>query len=134
VIPLIVGPVAELLNNILNRVLPDDPELKAKVELELAKADWSVVQAQLQVNAAEARHESIFVAGWRPFVGWVCGSAFAWTFVAQPMIAFGISAYSGKLPELPVLDTATMMQVLLGMLGLGGLRTFEKFQSANKRR
>lgn len=131
-----VGPVADLLKGILDRVLPvkmSESE-RAQLEAELARADWQVVLAQLAVNTEEAKSESVFVSGWRPFVGWVCGSAFAWTFVCQPMLAFAISAYSGVLPALPVLDTGTMMSVLLGMLGLGGLRTFEKFNDANKRR
>lgn len=133
---LAVGPVAELLKGILDRVLPQKMSEadKAKLEAELAAVDWQMLLAQIGVNAEEAKSESIFVAGWRPFVGWVCGSAFAWTFVIQPMVALVIGAYSGDLPPLPNLDTGTIMSVLLGMLGLGTLRTFEKRFDVNKNR
>lgn len=137
-IPMIeaAGQVAGLIAGVLDRVLPKKmtEAERAAVELELMKVDWQSTLGQLEINKIEAAHESIFVAGWRPFVGWVCGSAFAWTFVAQPMIAFAVCVYTGELPKLPVLDTGAIMSVLLGMLGLGGLRTFEKYQGANKRR
>lgn len=132
-IPLLIGPVADLLGKVLDRVVPD-PALRAQMELELAKADWSVVQAQLQVNEAEARSESAFVAGWRPFIGWVCGASLAWNFVCLPLLSFTLVASGVQLPPLPELAVDTLMPVLLGMLGLGGLRTFEKVQGANKRR
>jgi len=133
VFPLLIGPVADLLGKVLDRVIPD-PALRAQAELELAKADWSVVQAQLAVNAEEAKSESIFVSGWRPFVGWVCGASLAWNFVALPLLNFALVAAGVHLPPLPALAVDTLMPVLLGMLGLGGLRTFEKIQGANKRR
>jgi len=133
VLPLLLGPVADLLGKVLDRVIPD-PALRAQAELEVAKADWSVVQAQLAVNAEEAKSESVFVAGWRPFVGWTCGAALAWNFVALPLLAFSLTAAGVHLPPLPELAVDTLMPVLLGMLGLGGMRTFEKVQGANKRR
>lgn len=101
--------------------------------LELAEAGKL---EQLRVNASEAQHESIFVAGWRPWVGWVCGMALAYHFIGQPVIVFSVSMLApDNLPaELPVLDMEPMMTVLLGMLGMAGLRTFEKTKGVNKNR
>ncbi|MGH8899503.1 MAG: 3TM-type holin [Egibacteraceae bacterium] len=132
-IPLLVGPVAALIDTVVKRVIPD-PEIQARLTLELAKADWSIVQAQLSVNAEEAKHESVFVAGWRPFIGWVCGASLAWNFVALPLVTFAAGASGAALPPLPELAVDTLMPVLLGMLGLGGLRTYEKVTGSNKRR
>ena len=91
-----------------------------------------LAKGQLEINKAEASHRSIFVAGWRPFVGWTCGVALAWHFVLAPFIIFG-SAYAGvPLPELPQFDMSSLLTVLMGMLGLGGLRSFEKVKGLTK--
>lgn len=133
---LFIGPVADLLNGILRRVLPEkmSEAERASLEIELAKVDWQATLGQLAVNEAEARAESVFVSGWRPFIGWVCGSALAWSFVAGPLLTWCLAAAGAEAPPLPELDSGALMPVLLGMLGLGGLRTFEKVQGANKRR
>lgn len=107
-------------------------EEKQQFRLQVMQLAQSVDVAQMEVNKQEAKHDSVFVAGWRPFIGWVCGSAFAWTFVAQPVVntlAFYYFAKTGNqidLSGLPTLDLTTMLPVLMGMLGLGGLRTYEK--------
>ena len=67
----------------------------------------------------------MFVAGWRPFIGWTCGAALAYTYVVQPLLIF-ILAQSGYLVEMPALDIAGLMPVLMGILGLGGMRSYEK--------
>ena len=123
------------VTNVIGRFLPEDKEAKAKAEREieqqltthLAKIDL----AQLDINNTEAAHRSIFVAGWRPFIGWTCGVALAWTYVMTPILNF-ILAQTGHLMELPAMDMSQMMPVLMGMLGLGGLRTFEKFKKVSK--
>ena len=124
-----------IIGDVLGRFLPEDKEARAKAEREieqqlsihLAKIDI----AQLEINKAEAAHRSIFVAGWRPFIGWTCGLALAWTYVGVPIAQF-ILAQTGHLIDLPALDMSQMMPVLMGMLGLGGLRTFEKFKGVSK--
>ena len=123
------------VTDIVGRFLPEDKEAKAKAEREiekqlathLAKIDI----AQLDINKQEAAHRSIFVAGWRPFIGWTCGIALADTYVLQPILVFGL-AQSGYLVDLPKMQLGEMMPVLMGMLGLGGLRTFEKFKGVSK--
>jgi len=89
-------------------------------------------QAQNAVNAIEARHKSIFVAGWRPFVGWVCGIALCYQFVLLPIINWIVTLRMDVPIYAPVLDTSELYTVLLGMLGLGGLRTYEKFKGVSK--
>jgi hypothetical protein len=88
--------------------------------------------AQVSVNQAEAQHRSTFVAGWRPFIGWVCGIALAYHFVLSPIIVFGIAISGVTVPELPSFDMNSLMTVLMGMLGLGGLRTYEKSRGLTK--
>ena len=134
-------PIAALLpsllpvvGDVLDRFFPNKEEkekaareIEAKLAEHLAKIDL----AQLEVNKQEAAHRSIFIAGWRPFVGWTCGLALFYTYVAQPIAMF-VMAQTGALVQLPHLDLSTMMPVLLGMLGLGGLRTYEKFKGVTK--
>lgn len=91
-------------------------ELHAHVEL---------LKAQAEVNAKEAQHKSIFVAGWRPFVGWVCGFSLLYAAMLYPFMQF-IAVLTGFSGQFPSLDTDTTMQILLGMLGLGVYRTYEK--------
>ena len=123
-----------VVGDVLDRFFPNKEEkeraareIEAKLAEHLAKIDI----AQIEVIKQEAAHRSLFVAGWRPFVGWTCGLALFYTYVAQPMAMF-IMAQTGDLVQLPQLDLSTMMPVLLGMLGLGGLRTYEKFKGVSK--
>ena len=95
-----------------------DKEEKAQLIQEINKA-------QIEVNKVEAGSTNLFVSGWRPSVGWVCSIALCYHFVLQPLLMFVLSAI-GKPMELPVFDMTTLTTVLMGMLGLGGLRTYEK--------
>ena len=133
-----IGLLSAVLPSVMEvagRFLPEDKEKRAAAEREieaqltthLAKIDL----AQLDINKTEAAHRSIFVAGWRPFIGWSCGVALAWNYIAQPVLIFTL-AQTGNLVELPALDMSQMMPVLMGMLGLGGLRTFEKYKAVSK--
>jgi holin (3TMs family) len=123
---------SNLLSGILKRVFPEkvseETALKLNQELSLAllNGELQPVLAQLAVNAKEAEHDSVFVAGWRPFVGWVCGGAFAYTFILQPFMVFTTVLFKWQAPPLPVLDMMPMLTVLGGMLGLGAMRSYEK--------
>lgn len=131
----LISALLPTVTDVVGRFLPEDKEARAKAEREiekqlaihLAKIDL----AQLDINKQEAAHRSIFVAGWRPFIGWSCGIALAWTYVGVPILQF-ILAQTGHLIDLPALDMSQMMPVLMGLLGLGGLRTFEKFKKVSK--
>jgi len=121
-----------LLGTIFDKIFPD-AESANKAKLELLKMESEGAFRQLEVNKTEAANSSVFVAGWRPFIGWVCGVIFAYTFLLQPLAIFAM-AYLGKpIPELPALDSSEVMTVLLGMLGLGGLRTIEKVKGVHKK-
>lgn len=124
-----------LIGDVLDKVLPDataaaDAKLKM-VELvqrgELAQldAETRLAVGQMEVNKAEASNPSVFVSGWRPFIGWICGLAFGYKFVFGPVAAFILTAY-GNPTVVPPLEFGEMLPVLLGMLGIAGLRSFEK--------
>jgi hypothetical protein len=115
---------------ILDKFIPDPAE-KAKAEGELRGALLAWDQMQASVNVEEAKSSSIFVAGWRPFVGWTCGASFALNVVVLPLLNFVIVANGGQAVVIPM-DTNLIMSTLFGMLGLGGLRTFEKIKGVAK--
>jgi hypothetical protein len=102
-------------------------EMQQTGELAQLAADTDLAKGQLAVNQVEAGSDSLFVAGWRPFIGWTCGAAFAYKFVLAPFIVLGLTA-AGHPISLPVLDFTEMSTILLGMLGLGGMRTIEKIK------
>jgi len=120
----LVGPVTGLLDKFI-----EDKDQKNALAHEIAtlaeKQAHEAAMAQVAVNQAEAKHRSIFVAGWRPFVGWICAVALGWHFVLAPLVLF-IANAAGVFVEIPQFDMDSLMTVLLGMLGLGGLRTYEK--------
>jgi len=123
------------VSGILDKFI-EDKDQKAKLAHEIAtmaeKQAHEAAMAQVEVNKAEAGHRSIFVAGWRPFVGWVCAIALAYHFVIQPLLVFGLAAANVPPLALPSFDMDSLLTVLLGILGLGGLRTFEKHQKISK--
>lgn len=123
--PIIISSILSIISSVVGGVTE---EQKAKIALELQANDQitRMAEAQLKVNAAEAASNSIFVAGWRPFIGWVCGCAFAWVYLLQPMITYFCVVSGHPVPSLPNLGMTDMMPVLMGMLGLGGFRTYEK--------
>ena len=99
-------------------------ELQQKGDIEELRLFMQELNGQLEINKMEASHDSIFVAGWRPFIGWVCGSALAYNFVVSPILDIWL--------EVPKMDMTQLMPVLLGMLGLGGMRTFEKLKGVTR--
>lgn len=127
----LIGPVSTLLD----KFIPDAGE-KARLAHEIAtmaeKQAHELALAQIEVNKLEAASGSIFKGGWRPFIGWTCGVAFAYHFVLQPLMIFVAIAAGVQLPELPEFDMMSLMTVLGGLLGLGGLRTFEKYKGVSK--
>jgi len=127
----LIGPVTGLLD----KFIPDADE-KARIAHELAtmgeKHAQELALAQIEVNKAEAASGSIFKGGWRPAVGWVCASAFAYHFVLQPILLFVVALTGTQLPTLPEFDMGTLLPVLGGMLGIGGLRTYEKQKRLTK--
>lgn len=123
--------LGDTLDTVIDRVVPDvNLRKEAKIELEKALIDTAnaALLAQLEVNKTEAQHASVFVAGWRPAVGWICASAFGYNFIIHPLLGYVLPLAFGPQELPPAVDVGPMLTVLLGMLGLGGLRTFEKTQ------
>lgn len=131
-----LGGVFDFAGKIIDKLFPD-PAQKAQAQLELLKmqqsgelaklaAETDIAKAQIAVNQEEAKSSSLFIAGGRPFILWVCGVAFAYATIGEPIARFIASVifhYSGAYP---VIDTMLTLQILFGLLGLGGMRTFEK--------
>ena len=128
-----MGLLSTLVGPVLDKALdfiPNPAEKQRKkleMEQELLQAVSTANLAQLRVNEAEAAHKSLFVAGWRPFIGWTCGIGIAWNFIAQPLLGWAVIIWYPNM-EFPVLDTGPLFGLVTAMLGLGGLRTFEKFK------
>ena len=127
----LIGPVTGLLDKFI-----EDKDQKAKLAHDLAtmaeRHAQELAKGQLEINKQEAAHRSLFVAGWRPFVGWTCGVALAYHFVVAPLVLFATAWFGAEIPELPTFDMEALLTVLMGMLGLGGLRTFEKYKGITK--
>ena len=131
--PMILAPLLEVGKTLLDRFIPD-PEAKRAAEAEFLKMamDGELKQtiAQLEINAREAAHPSVFVAGWRPFFGWAGGAGFVYATILQPLLAW--AAVIKGWPAPPSLNLDLLWVVVTGMLGIGGLRTFEKTKNVTK--
>ena len=127
----LIGPVSGLLDKVI-----EDKDQKAALAHEIATMSERHAQeamlAQLEINKAEAASGSLFKGGWRPAVGWVCAIAFAYHFILKDLIVFAVSVAGVEIPELPEFDMGTLLTVLGGMLGIGGLRTYEKQKGLTK--
>ena len=132
----------EIGKTVINKIWPDPvaqaqelrklEELKQTGDLAQLNAHVQLMLGQLKVNEAEAQHKSIFVAGWRPFIGWVGGLALAWQFILYPMMiwVWKILQVKGLIPDgvvpPPVLDTSALFTIITGMLGIGAMRSYDK--------
>ena len=127
----LIGPATKLLGKFI-----EDKDTKNKLAHELAtmaeRHAQELAKSQIEVNKAEAQSRHWFVASWRPFIGWTCGIALMWLFVLSQFILFFATMFGFSLPALPEFDMGSLMTVLMGMLGLGGLRTFEKYKGMTK--
>ena len=129
-----LDPITAILNvgnTLIDRLIPDKSAAAAAktqlVQMQMA-GELDQMKGQLSVDQAEAGSTSTFVAGWRPFVGWACGAAFVYVYIFQPLCQFLLVAFKVNfdLGKMPSLDIADMMPVLLGMLGLGAMRSYDK--------
>jgi hypothetical protein len=127
-----LGAVLGIVGQVLDRVIPD-PQKKAEAALELMKmqqsGDLQTMAGQLEVNKVEAASPKTLVAGWRPACGWVCVGGLAYSVVLAPL-AGAISVFLGHPVVMPTLDVSLLSTLLIGMLGLGGMRTVEKLNGA----
>lgn len=120
-----VGSIIESVGKVAGDLITTDKE-KMQLELESRKLDQALDLAQIEVNKVEAASSSLFTSGWRPYIGWGCGTAFLYSALFEPMLRFisqVVFDYKGAFPQL---DTNMTMQVLFGMLGMAGMRAWEK--------
>jgi roadblock/LC7 domain-containing protein len=129
VIPIVTA-LLPALGTLIDRLIPDRAaaeRAKAEMEQQLVTAANAAAMAQVEVNKVEAAHSSVFVAGWRPSIGWVCAAGLAWAFVLAPIASWALVVLGIK-AELPAIHTDYLLELVLAMLGIGGLRTYEKLR------
>lgn len=139
--PIIASGVFSVATKLVDRLFPDKQakdeaklklvELQMSGELQAMANDTELAKAQMEVNKKEAVHENLFVAGWRPAVGWTCTTGLAYQFILHPFLSW--AAVMNEVPIPPDIDMGALMTLLAGMLGLGGLRTYEKFKGVQGR-
>jgi len=129
-IPTLVTTLLPLLGGVIDKVIPDRAAAeKAKLEMQakLLEAATTGALAQIKVNETEAGHRSVFVAGWRPAIGWICAAALAYSYMIVPLVGFSLTLMGKPVPRWPVLD-GNLWELMFGMLGLGALRSYDKSQ------
>lgn len=126
----LIAALLPILGGIIDKVIPDSAaadKAKLEMQMEVIKQANEGLLAQIDLNKTEAATGNVFVGGWRPFIGWVCGAALAFQFVAGPLIEWAAAATGHAVPPLPKLDDM-LWELVLAMLGIGGLRTVEKIK------
>lgn len=132
--PLLISGIMKIAGEIFDRVIPDKAGAeKAKLELlqQAQTQEFTAAMEQIRVNLAEAQHASIFVAGWRPFIGWVCGAGLAWHFIGHDVLAWFV-AWRKVDMVLPKIQAENLMELTLAMLGMAGLRSWEKWKNVSR--
>ena len=142
--PLLLSGLFDLGKGLIDRLFPD-PAAKAAAQLELLRmeqtgalaqlaAETDLAKLQIQTNIEEAKSTNWFVAGWRPGIGWVCGAGLAYAALIEPFARFAAKVWFGYTGDFPVIDTDLTLQILMGMLGLGAMRSIEKVKGAEGKR
>ena len=141
--PLVISGLFSAAQSLIERFFPD-PAQKAAAALELARmqqngelaqlaAETDLAKLQIQTNIEEAKSTNWWVAGWRPAIGWVCGAGLAYAALVEPFARFAAKVWFGYTGNFPVIDTDLTMQILMGMLGLGAMRSVEKVKRGQGR-
>jgi hypothetical protein len=126
-----IGGIFETVGNVADDLFTSDEE-RAKAELDAYKAESERMGGQVEINKIEAANSNVWVSGARPFIMWVCGAAFAYATVVEPVLRFAAKVWFGYAGDFPVIDTDLTMQVLFGILGLGVMRSFDKKAGTSK--
>lgn len=121
----VVGGLIGTVGKVADDLFTSDEE-RMRAELDSYNAETGRLQGQVDINKIEAAHTSLLVAGWRPFIGWICGIAFAYAAIFEPMMRFVSAVLFGYSGDFPAIDTMLTMQILFGILGLGAMRSFDK--------
>ena len=142
--PLLLSGLFDLGKGLIDRLFPD-PAAKAAAQLELLRmeqtgalaqlaAETDLAKLQIQTNIEEAKSTNWWVAGWRPAIGWVCGAGLAYAALVEPFARFAAKVWFGYTGDFPVIDTDLTLQILMGILGLGAMRSVEKVKGAEGKR
>jgi len=130
----ILGTILGTVGSVLEKIIPDKnkrAEAQEALEIALQSNEFQLALEQIKVNAIEAQSENIFKSGWRPFIGWTCGSAFSLHFVIFPILNWFLVLFGTEAINIPF-DMQSLMYALGGLLGLGGMRTYEKTKGIGK--
>ena len=142
--PLLISGLFSAAQSLISRFFPD-PEKQAEAqrallqmqqngELALLASETDLAKLQIQVNVEEAKSTNWFVAGWRPGIGWVCGAGLAYASLIEPFARFTAKVWFGYTGEFPVISTDLTLQILMGMLGRGAMRSVETIKSSESNR
>ncbi len=129
-----IGQVAKDLREAITGKSIVDPNKAAEYQEKLVEVEKQIILAQSEINKIEASSTSVFIAGWRPFVGWICGFSLGWEFLFGPIGVWISNLIWGNPVEVPKIDSSLMIQLLIAMLGLGAFRTYEKVNNAENKR
>lgn len=138
-----LGSVFDFVGKVVDKIFPDKTKAE-EVKLEMLRLqqagalkeielEYNIMLEQIKVSVEEAKSSRLFVSGWRPFVGWVCGGAFAYNYILMPFIVWAAAWASGTAPVMPELDMGELTTLLFGMLGLGAMRSFDKVKKVESR-
>ncbi len=121
--------VGTLATSIRSAITGDiSPEKKAELESLTLTLTAAAAEAQAKINLAESTHPSIFVSGWRPFIGWTCGFGIAWKYIVEPTVSWALVITQSTITTLPKIDTSELIPLVFALLGLGGYRMYEKIK------
>lgn len=132
-----IAGIVEAVGGVIGDLVTTDKERLA-AQLEFSKVDAGLMQGQMEVNKVEAAHDSVFVAGWRPAIGWVGAAAMGYQFLLYPLLVWTWALLQAKgwvssvLNPPPMLDTDALWVILSGMLGIAGMRSVEKVKGVAK--
>ncbi len=116
--------VSDLATSVINKIWPD----KTEAEKQQLSAAVAIVQGQLNINQEEAKNPNVFVSGWRPAIGWICGTALGYTYIGYPVLVWVTTIWFPAIHAPALGNDGMLMELLFGMLGMGSLRTFEKLR------
>jgi hypothetical protein len=136
-----IGGLASLGETVINKIWPDENKRAEEMrKLEALRQEGDIARmnshvqlllSQAKINEAEAQHRSVFVAGWRPAIGWIAAAAIGYNYIAFPILEV-VNAFLGSPATMPEVAMDNLFELVLGMLGLGGLRTYEKNKGLTK--
>ncbi len=137
-----IGSIFSFATAVIDKIFPDKDEankaklamleLEQKGELAELQNQFQLAMKQGEINQEEAKHPSVFVSGWRPFAGWICGISLFYNFIFMPLFTY-LANWLGNAPAMPALESGELMTLLFGMLGISGMRTYERYKGVARK-